>query len=153
MIRSARAWAEASRFGSFIVVVAVFVVVGPPIGSVVVWLVTLMVKPPSEAEMLVAVGSLILLLIFGYILGFGFALIAGVVVGAAGIWMQQNGILVAVGAALAAAVVGAIAQRLFISAMWGDIHAWGVFPICLVPTLVCWYITRSIVRTTWSSSN
>ncbi|MBY0532576.1 MAG: hypothetical protein K2P86_11460 [Xanthobacteraceae bacterium] len=95
--------------------------------------------------------ALWLILFFGYVVGIGYALIAGILVATAGIWGRRNNFLVPAVAALAASALGSYAVTLYFKPMHEG-NLIGVFPICLIATFVCWYFTRGIVRKTWQSA-
>jgi hypothetical protein len=105
----ARIKSPPSRAGSFFVVVVIFVSFGPLVGGLAVWI-------SVSAARLVNIGisndpigyfsMLALILLFCHLVGIVYALIAGIVVASAGIFMRWNNLLVPFLAAAAASLIG-----------------------------------------------
>lgn len=142
-----------SKVLAFILAVLIFVVIGPLAGSLALWL-------GSNFSMLTSgnvslsnfFNGFMFVLLFGYVLGFAFALIAGLVVAVAGLWLRWNNLLVAFAAAAAATLSGYILLPAFMSITMGDVGVHWLFLLCLSATLLCWLLTLPIVRRTWQSA-
>jgi hypothetical protein len=158
MSSAAREKSPPSRVGAYFLVTVIFLGIGPLVGSLAVWIAASVSKfvaangnigSPGPVGYLAA---LWLVLFFGYVIGIGYALVAGVLVAVAGIWMRWNNLFVPFVAALAASLIGSYIVTLYnLRPLTNDWTITGIFPICLVATLVCWYVTRGIVRATWQS--
>jgi hypothetical protein len=143
-----------NKFAALLLTVLVFLVVGPAIGVIAVFIGSgygeIFRSANHGADILFRGFGFVLF--FGYIFGWAFALIAGVVVAVAGIWMRWNNFLAPVAAALIATLSGGLLIPVLfqIQADPGGL-AW-FFPACLLAAFICWLLTRGIVRRTWLSA-
>ena len=145
--------AGSMKLGKFLGVVAIFGLLGPLVGGTVLWVVATVhgffSGVGSAAPQWTILLSLLFVIVFAYPAGIAFALLAGMFVAAAGVWARWNGIIVPIiSAGLACALVLLLAEFLPSSA-WGEPKLIGILPICLIASLVCWFVTRDIVRSTW----
>jgi hypothetical protein len=159
MSHTARVKSASSRIGSFFIVIIIFIGLGPLVGSLAVWIAASVSKLVAADGNIGSPGpvgyfaALWLVLFFGYVIGIGYALVAGILVAVAGIWVRWNNLFVPFMAALAASLIGSyIVTLYYFRPLTNDWTITGIFPICLVATLVCWYVTRGIVRATWQSA-
>lgn len=152
----ARAKSPPSRLGALALVVIIFIGLGPLAGGLAVWI---FISVPRVINMGIGhsdpVGYmqvLAFILFFGYVIGIGYALVAGIVVAVAGIWMRWNNLLTPFLAAAIATIVGTYVISLGVPEVMGDTKLPGMFAICLLAALVCWFLTRGIVRATWQDA-
>ena len=141
---------------AFFLVVLVFAALGPAVGGVLFGAITgASVAWNSSAGPVAVVFGYIafvfLTVIYAYFLGIAHALVAGVIVAATGIWKQWNNVVVPLLAGAIASVVGTGVAYPFDPEFFSAAAVLIYLPICLVAALVCWYITRGIVRATWQS--
>ena len=144
---------RSSKLGCFLGTVAIFALLGPPIGGFVAWLggttYAIAKGAMATAPLITIFAMLVMMLVFAYPAGIYFALVAGVIVAATGIWGHRNGIIVPVVAAVIASVAVVLAMK-FLSFPESDVpKILGIFPICLTASVACWFITREIVRSAW----
>lgn len=147
---------QPSRTGAFALVLLVFVGLGPLVGSLALWIPVSVMRVVnmgvSHADPVGYFSALAVVLFFGYLIGIVYALIAGLVVAVAGIFMRWNNVLVPVAAAALASLIGPYIPWLYSKLFSGQMDWTGIFPICLIAALVCWFFTRGIVRATWQSA-
>jgi hypothetical protein len=138
----------------FVKIVAVYLLVGPPVGGVVLWILT------TTAEILRGriplsdiIPMFLTVIVFSYPAGAPFALLAGIIDAVAAIWLRYTSILVPVIAGcIATAASGAVTY-------WTMWNAYGSFVwrevvsaltvtllVSLVAALVCWRLTRRFAR-------
>jgi hypothetical protein len=142
-----------SKTLAFVLVVLVFIVIGPAVGSLSLWTGSnFSALLSGNMNIAYFFRGFLFVLMFGYLLGFVFALIAGIFVSIVGIWAKWNNLLVPVIAAGIAALLGIYVSPALFKAK-ADIAAtpW-LFPICLPAAFVCWFLTRRIVRATWQNA-
>jgi hypothetical protein len=73
----------------------IFIAIGPLIGSLSLWLGSnFSALSRGNVGIDQFFNGFLFVLVFGYFLGFAFALISGIVVAAAGLWMRWNNFLV-----------------------------------------------------------
>ena len=164
MSDAAQAVKTSSRTKALFLVVLTFVVLGPAVGGFLFGLVAAFAAAWANsggASVLSIISGYILFVLlsvlFAYLFAIPHALIAGVIVAAAGIWKQWNSVLVAFGAGVIASVAGTIAlqfRELGTADPFGIIwfNTFWFMPSSLLAALVCWYITRSTVRATWNGA-
>lgn len=141
---------------AFFLVLLVFAALGPAVGGILFGAVTgaLVAWNSSAGPVAVVFGYIafvFLVVIYAYFLGIAHALVAGVIVAATGIWKQWNNVIVPLLAGAVASVAGTAVAYPFNPEFFNAAAVLIYLPICLVAALVCWYITRGIVRATWQS--
>jgi hypothetical protein len=157
MSEVAQAGKTSSRAKAFFLVVLIFAVLGPAIGGLIFGLVMmgLAVSAISITNIVPTVSSFIpitfLTILFGYPFGIAYALIVGALVAAAGIWLQWNNIFVPLVASIVASVAGTFLMQFFIEKFFRTHTVIIYLPICAVAALVCWHVTRGMIRATWSN--
>lgn len=143
----------ASKTASFIVIVLIFVAIGPLVGSLALWLGS---NFSALSRGNISIGQFfngfLFVLVFGYFLGFVFGLISGIVVAVAGLWMRWNNFLVPFIAAALATLSGFVLLPAFMNVTMTDVGAHWLFLLCLSGAFVCWLLTLRIVRRTWQSA-
>ena len=142
-----------TRVVRFLIVVIIFALLGPLVGGIAVWAastayaVSIGAVPAEQLPLLFVTLTLI---VFGaYPTGIYFALAAGIIVGAAGIWGRWNGLPVPVIAAAIASLLVWLPTSLSLAPRWGEPKLAVTFLICLLASIVCWFAVRGIVRSTW----
>jgi hypothetical protein len=138
---------------ALVLVVLIFVAIGPLIGSLALWLGSnFSALTRGNIDLSHFFNGFLFVLFFGYLLGFAFALIAGIFVAVAGVWMRWNNILMPLAAAAAATLLGFVLLPAFMNITVGDVGLHWLFLICLSGTFVCWLLTLPIVRRAWPSA-
>jgi hypothetical protein len=138
----------------FVGIVGVFLVVGPPVGGVVLWIEEI-ARAISRGQGIPREGffpALFLFAIYSYPLGAPFALASGIIHAVLAIWLRQTSILVPMivgsvaGVAFAALLTwispspgGQGLVRFKATLMWTG-------PVPLIASFVCWRLTRGIAR-------
>ncbi len=142
-----------SKALAFLLVLLIFVALGPGAGALALW-VGSNYSALLGGNMNIAYffNGFLFVLMFGYLLGFIFALIAGVFVAVVGIWAKWNNILVPLVAAGVAALLGVYAAPVLFKVNADPAATPWLYPICLAGSLVCWFLTRRFVRRTWPSA-
>jgi hypothetical protein len=142
-----------NKFVALLLTVLVFVVVGPAIGVLAVFFGTGYADIMRNAQYGIGIifQGLSFVMLFGYIFGWSFALVAGLVVAIAGIWFRLNNLLAPVLAAVVSTLLGGLLVPLIFQIKADPSGVVWFFPACLLATVVCWYLTRGIVRRTWLS--
>ena len=142
-----------NKFAAFFLVVVIFVVVGPAIGTTAVFLGSVYPEIMKSAGygLDIIFKGLGFVLFVGYLFGWAFALVAGIFVAVTGIWMRWNNFLVSVAAAVFATLSGALFVPLIFQISAEPSGVVWFFPACLLATFVCWFLTRGIVRKAWLS--
>lgn len=152
----ARTKVPLSRGGAFVLVLMIFAGLGPLVGSLAVWVFASAGRALNmglgHSDPVGYFSALALVLVFGYLSGIVYALVSGLVVAVAGIFMRWNNVLVAIVAAVAASVIGSAIPWAHFKIFSGQMNILGIFPVCLTAALVCWFVTRGIVRATWQSA-
>lgn len=152
----ARTKVPLSRGGAFALVLMIFAGLGPLVGSFAVWIFVSAGRAMNmglvHSDPVGYFSALALVLVFGYLIGIVYALISGLVVAVVGIFMQWNNVLVAIVAAAAASAAGSAIPWIHLRIFTGQMNQLGIFPVCLAAALVCWFVTRGIVRATWQSA-
>lgn len=142
-----------NKFVALLLTVLIFVVVGPAIGVIAVFIGSgygeIFRSANYGADILFK--GLGFVLFFGYIFGWAFALIAGLFVAVAGIWFRWNSFLAPVAAALIATLLGGLLIPLILQIQADPAGLVWFFPACVLAAFVCWFLTRRIVRSTWQS--
>jgi hypothetical protein len=133
----------------FAAIVAVFLALGPPVGGLSLWVVSVWRSKSGIMH------AFLPILGFSYFVGFFFALVAGVIVAAAGLWWRRNSLLVPVLAAAVASVAVVLTAKLFALPTASIHHETEMiilvyFAISLVAAVVCWFATRKLVRSAWA---
>ncbi|MBK8009254.1 MAG: hypothetical protein IPK23_13125 [Rhizobiales bacterium] len=141
-----------SKVIAFILVVLIFVAIGPLIGSLSLWLGSnFSALSRGNVGIDQFFNGFLFVLVFGYFLGFAFALISGIVVAAAGLWMRWNNFLVPIIAAAIATLAGFVLLPAVMNITMADVGTHWLFLLCLSGAFVCWLLTIRIVRRTWQS--
>lgn len=151
--------ASSSRVKAFFFVVLVFAALGPAVGGLAFGSVAGVIVTRANsggADILTLIYRYVAFvafsMLFSYFLGIAHALIAGVVVAAAGIWKQWNNILVALAAGIIASVTGTVALHFRQLELVDTTGILWFMPSSLAAALACWYLTRSTIRATWNSA-
>jgi hypothetical protein len=142
---------EPSGVFRFIVIVAVFLLVGPPVGGAVVWAFVVLNMSLGDYGVPHALPMLFVTALYAYPLGAPFAIAVGIIHAIAAIRMNQNSFLVPLVAAILVAVVGIalfVAIKPWPGTYGGEVLAGLVLslPPSLVASFVCWRLTRSVAR-------
>jgi hypothetical protein len=142
---------EPSGVFRFIVIVAVFLLVGPPVGGAVVWAFIVLNMLLLDSAAPHALPMLFMTVLYAYPLGAPFALAVGIVHAIAAIRMKQNSFLVPLVAAILVTVVGIalfVAIKPWPGTYGGEVLAGLVLsmPPSLVASFACWRLTRSVAR-------
>lgn len=138
---------------ALVLVVLLFVAGGPLIGSLALWLGSnFSALSSGNVSLEHFFNGFLFVLFFGYLLGLAFAVVAGIFVAVVGIWMRWNNILVPLAAAAAATLVGFALLPAAMNITMSDVGIHRLFLICLSGALVCWFLTRGLVRRTWPSA-
>jgi hypothetical protein len=142
---------EPSGVFRFIVIVAVFLLVGPPVGGAVVWAFVVLNMSLLDYGAPHALPMLFMTVLYAYPLGAPFALAVGIVHAIAAIRLKQNSFLVPLVAAILVTVVGIglfVAIKPWPGTYGGEVLAGLVLsmPPSLVASFVCWRLTRSVAR-------
>lgn len=142
-----------NKIVALFLVVVIFVVAGPAIGTLAVFVGSGFAEIMRSADYGIGIlfRGLGFVLFFGYIFGWVFALVAGIVVAVAGIWLRWNSFLAPVAGAVVSTLSGALFVPLIFQIKADPAGATWFFPACLLATFVCWFLTRGIVRRTWPS--
>jgi hypothetical protein len=133
MSEVAQAGKTSSRAKAFFLVVLIFAVLGPAIGGLVFGLVMmgLTVGSSSSANVILVFFTSVLVTLMTA--------------------LQWNNLLAPLVAGVTASAVATfLMQFVFSDFFFGNLFMI-YLPICLVAALVCWYVTRKLVRSTWPS--
>ncbi|MBY0532577.1 MAG: hypothetical protein K2P86_11465 [Xanthobacteraceae bacterium] len=143
-----------NKFAALFLVVLIFIVVGPAVGTLAVFVGSGFAEIMRSANygIDILIRGLGFVLFFGYIFGWAFALVAGIFVAVAGIWFRWNSFLAPIAAALASTLSGALFVPVIFQLRAEPSGVIWFFPACLLATFVCWFLTRGIVRRTWQSA-
>jgi hypothetical protein len=130
-----------SRIARLASVVGVFALVGPPVGGLAAWATMGMSSMRSPLPFLI--GS--------YGEGLVLAVAAGALVGAAALWLGKTSwmvpVMVAVAVNATMLVVDAATRTIKPDLITGSLRVAHVFlPASLLATLVCWWLTRPLLR-------
>ena len=133
-----------SALWRFVFIVAIFLLIWPPIVGVVVW----WVKFDSGPSMLALLAAVV---IYAYLLGGPSALLAGIVHAVAALSFRHYSILVPiVAAALAALLIEMVIVNPFFLRELADKTMSGLELLLfasLIASLICWRLTRPLART------
>jgi hypothetical protein len=143
-----------NKFLALFLVVLIFVIVGPAVGTLAVFIGSGLAEIMRSANYGIDIlfRGLGFVLFFGYIFGWAFALIAGLIVAIAGIWFRWNSFLAPVVAAAVSTSLGVFLVPVIFQIRAEPSNVTWFFPACLLATFVCWFLTRGIVRKTWPSA-
>lgn len=146
-----------SKGVTFFLVVLVFAGLGPAIGGGLFGAVAgLFAGQNSGLSLLASIPGYIffvlLAILYAYFLGMAHALIAGIIVGAAGIWMRWNNLFVALVAGCVASLIGTLLLQIVREGIFDAAGFHFFIPSSIAAALVCWYVTRGMVRRTWRSA-
>jgi hypothetical protein len=144
------AWSPVKRF---VGIVAIYLLVGPPIGGIIFWIAAVVTDISRDRALLSgAFPALIAMVAFSYPFGAPLAFVSGVIDAVAAIWFRQTSMLVP---ALAACLVsGAGSAMIF----WTTLNVYSNFwlefrsslgvllPAALIAALICWRLTRRFAR-------
>jgi hypothetical protein len=156
VIEQARATSvRTSPINRFVKIVVVYLLVGPPVGGVVLWIMVTTAEilrgrmSPSDI-----VPMFLTVVVFSYPVGAPFALLAGVLDAVAAIWLRYTSIWVPVIAGcLATAANSAVTYWSMRNAhsgfVWRGVGSGlvGTLLVSLVAALICWRLTRRFART------
>jgi hypothetical protein len=141
-----------SPFGRFVCIVLIFLFLGPPIGGITVWAMSLGTELWRGREVFPgAAPAFFYFAIFAYPLGAPFAFASGVIHAVAAIWLRMNSILVPLVTSCAVNVVG-LALYAWLQPWLGRAKfellggLWLFLPPSLVASLACWRMTRPFAR-------
>jgi hypothetical protein len=143
-----------NKFVALLLTVLIFVVVGPGIGTLAVFIGSGFAEIMRSANygIDILIRGLGFVMFFGYIFGWAFALVAGLFVAITGIWFRWNSFLAPIAAAVVSTLSGALLVPTIFQIRADPSGVTWFFPACLLATLVCWFLTRGIVRKTWQSA-
>lgn len=138
----------------FIGIVAIYLLVGPPVGGIVFWIEVAMAEVLRERAILsAAFGSFFVMVALSYPVGAPLAFVSGIIDAVAAIWFRQTSILVPV---VAGCFLGALGSAVI---FWSSLNMYSNFwlefgsglkwllPVALIAALVCWRLTRRLART------
>ena len=143
-----------NKLVALFLVVLIFVLVGPAIGTTAVFVGSVYPEIMKSAgySLDIIFKGLGFVILIGYVLGWSFALVAGIFVAVAGIWFRWNNFLVPIAAAVTSTLLGALlVPAIFQIQAVPESVIW-FFPACLLAVFICWFLTRGIVRRTWQSA-
>jgi hypothetical protein len=138
---------------AFVLTVLIFIVVGPAVGALAAFIGSGFSEIMRNAQHGIGIifQGLGFVLFFGYIFGWAFALVAGLVVAILGIWLRWNNFLAPVVGAVVSTLAGAALVPVIFQMTAEPSSVTWFFPTCLFATFICWFLTRPIVRRTWPS--
>lgn len=139
----------AKILSGFLLTVAIFATLGPAVGafagSITIFSIDAVRNGLSPRILEAFTTVLGVSVLFAFFVGVKFALVAGAIVAAAGIFLRRNGIMIAVFAGVAACLVYWFAEYSSFASLANSL-AITFLPICIIASLACWYVTRGIVR-------
>jgi hypothetical protein len=135
-------------------IVAIYLLIGPPIGGIVVWIELITADIFRDGVSLSGVLPLLVtMVVFSYPIGAPFAFVSGIIHAVAAIWLRHASILVPL---FSGCLVGAAASAVafwttlnLYSSFWREFGSGliGLLPVTLIASLVCWRLTRRYGRT------
>ena len=138
----------------FIGIVAIYLLVGPPVGGIVFWIAAATAEISRErATLPAAFGLFFVIIAFSYPVGGPLVFVSGHIDAVAAIWFRQTSILVPLVAGCLLAALGSAVI------FWSSLNVYSNFwlefgsglkwllPAALIAALVCWRLTRRLART------